>query len=274
MDNFSIDEPERCYYGDNWFDSFMAISNISKTGHHAVMMIKSSHSRTPKKWLESTMLDMPGGTWIVLEGRGAKGDVPLVCIGYKYNKKKTLVFLTTKGAGSTEKGDPYEARSPDKYRNLCVRHVSRPQEISLYFKYSNIVDVHNHSRQSDLSFEKKWITEYCYFRIYTTMLGIILTDTWILFKDRHCKGFRKISISEIADGLAKELLDQVKEATSLPLTNKSNTEGVETESEISQLSTQVSTTKELMHTMEFLKGRTQVRCIWCSCVNLIEKKQL
>ena len=86
MDNFSIDEPKRCYYGDSWFGSVKEISNIAKSGHHAVMMIKSSHSRTPKKWLESTMLDMPGGTWIVLEGRDEKEHVPLVCIGYKYNK--------------------------------------------------------------------------------------------------------------------------------------------------------------------------------------------
>ena len=67
-------------------------------------------------------------------------------------------------------------------------------------------------------------------------------------------------------------MDQTKEAALLPLTNISNTEGVETESEISQLSTQVSTTKELMHTIEFLKGGKQVRCRWCSRVHLIEKK--
>ena len=91
---------------------------------------------------------------IVLGGRDEKEEVPLVCIGYKYKKKKTLVFLTTKGAGSIEKGEPYEARFPDNYENLCVCHVSRPRIILLYFKYSNIVDVHNQSRQADLSLEK------------------------------------------------------------------------------------------------------------------------
>ena len=101
------------------------------------------------------MLDMTGGTWIVLEGRDEREDVPLVCIGYKYNKKKTLVFLTTKGAGSTEKEEPYEVRFPDKYGNLCVRHVSMPQVISLCFNHSNVVDVHNQSRQADSSLEKK-----------------------------------------------------------------------------------------------------------------------
>ena len=54
-------------------------------------------------------------------------------------------------------------------------------------------------------------------------------------------------------------MDQAKEATLLPVTNISNTESVETES-------------ERMHTMEFLKGRKQVRCIWCTCIHLIEKK--
>ena len=111
-----------------------------------------------------------------------------------------------------------------------------------------------------------------YFTIYTTMLGIILMDTWKLFKNRHCKGFRKVSISEFADILANEFLDEANEVALLPLTNISITEGVKIESEISQLSTQVSTTKELMHTMEFLNGGKQVRCIWCSCINLIKRK--
>ena len=57
--------------------------------------------------------------------------------------KKTLVFLMAKGAGTTEKGEPYEAWFPDKFGSLCVLYVARPQVISLYFKYSNVVDVHN-----------------------------------------------------------------------------------------------------------------------------------
>ena len=64
-------------------------------------------------------------------------------------------------------------------------------------------------------------------------------------------------------------MDQAKETASLPIVNISNKEDVEIESEITQLSTLVSTTKELMYTTEFLKGGKQVRCIWCSCVNLI-----
>ena len=83
VDDLSVDEPKRCFYGNSWFGSVKAISNIAKTGHHAVMMIKTSHLHSPKKWLEKTMSNMPGGTWIVMEGINEKEKLPLICIGYK-----------------------------------------------------------------------------------------------------------------------------------------------------------------------------------------------
>ena len=69
------------------------------------------------------MIEMSGRTWIVMEGRDEKDDIPLVCIGYIYNKKKTLMVLIIKGASSTKKGKPYKARFPDKFGNLCVQYV-------------------------------------------------------------------------------------------------------------------------------------------------------
>ena len=137
----------------------------------------------------------------------------------------------TKGAGTTEKGGPYEARFPDKFENLCVWYVARPQVISLYFKYSNVIDVRNQSRQADLSLEKKWMAEDCYIRIYTTILGVILTHTWKLFRDRHYKGFLKVTIIEYEDILAKKMIDQAKaqQAFTLPVTNITGPENTEIE---------------------------------------------
>ena len=100
------------------------------------------------------MKDMPGGTWITMEGKDEREGIDLVAIGYKYNKKKVLLFVMTKGAGSTAPGEAYEARFPDKYSNVCSRHVAWPEIISNYFKYSNVVDLHNQSRQFDLALER------------------------------------------------------------------------------------------------------------------------
>ena len=136
------------------------------------------------------MKDYPGGTWITMIGTVENDGIELVSIGYKYNKKTVLTFLTTRGAGSTLSGEPYEARFPDQYGNLCVRHVARPQVISTYFKYSNVVDTHNQARQSHLGLEKKWVTHDGYFRLYSTLIGMTVTDIWKLLKIGWVKSYQ------------------------------------------------------------------------------------
>ena len=39
------------------------------------MIVKTAHTRLPKKFLEQKMADFPGGTWIVMEGRAEKEEV-------------------------------------------------------------------------------------------------------------------------------------------------------------------------------------------------------
>ena len=86
--------------------------------------------------------------------------------------------MLSRGAGSTKAGEPYEAMLPEKYGNLCVRHVIRPQIISNYLEYSNCADLNNQSRQFDLALGNRWITQSTYFRFYTTMVGITAFDAW------------------------------------------------------------------------------------------------
>jgi hypothetical protein len=62
----------------------------------------------PKGFLEDTMKDWGGGTHLVLQT--VHKGVPLVAVGYKYNKKKVQCFIFNKGCGHTELGEPYEAR--------------------------------------------------------------------------------------------------------------------------------------------------------------------
>ena len=104
----------------------------------------------------------------------------LYAIGYRYNCKKTLMFVTTELAGQTTKGAPYEMKFADGDGNVHVRQVDRPDVISRFFKDSNKVDKHNQSRQYDLALGKKWVTDDCWFHMATTYLGIGVTDTWKL----------------------------------------------------------------------------------------------
>jgi len=257
------------YFADSWFGSVKSASNVGKTGNHCCVVIKTAHSRSPKFWLEEKMKDFPGGTWIVLEGKPEKEGIDLICVGYKYNKKRVLTFVLTRGAGSTKAGEPYQARFPDKYGNVCVRHVMRPAIIAQYFQFSNCVDLHNQSRQFDLALEEKWVTQNPYFRFYTTMIGMTVVDAW---KIERLVNADALTIKEYADIMANDMIRAAaKYKNELDTSRESQIVTVsrneDSVSSISQHERCIGT-----HTKVILKKGQQVRCIWCSRVHLKESK--
>ena len=71
-------------------------------------------------------------------------------------------------------------RYTDSFGNICTRYVDRPQVISNFFAGSNVIDTHNQLRQDSLKLEKKWITQNPWFRLATTLIGITVTDAFLL----------------------------------------------------------------------------------------------
>jgi hypothetical protein len=68
----------------------------------------------------------------------------------------------------------------DDHGNVCVHLVERPDIISKFFQDSNIIDKDNQSRQFDLALEKTWLTQDPYFRLSSTLIGMIVVNTWKL----------------------------------------------------------------------------------------------
>ena len=150
------------YLGDSWFASVDAAVELKKRFNaNFIGVVKTNHSRYPKKWLEETMKDWPPGSHVVLET--THSDVALFACGYKYNKRKVCCFIFSKGAGHTEPGRCYEAKWKDENGNTMTRDIPRPQVISKYFTDSNVIDVFNQARQFDLRLEKFWVTDDGFF---------------------------------------------------------------------------------------------------------------
>ena len=188
--------------------------------------------------------------------------------------------------GKTTAGDPYEAKFPDKFGNVCVREVARPDILSKYFKYSNSIDVHNQSRQYDLSLEKKWVTQDPYFRLYTTSIGMLVTDMWRIYRE-HIQDSLASSIVHFADALAYQIIESAKEkgkehgAREEPVNATQSNAVNATQSNAICIS--IDPTKEVesslscpsghnqSHQKVYLKGK-QLRCIWCSRVNYSDRK--
>ena len=262
-----------------------------------MFQVKTAHARFPKNFLEDEMKDMPGGCWIVLEGKAIREEVDLVAIGYKYNKKRVLLFVTTKGAGSTKSGEPYKAKYNDAYGNVLHRDVPRPIVLNRYFSHCNGVDVHNQVRQHNLALEECWVTSDGYFRQWTTFVGITVTDLWYL-KMKGSKRNRfdleeeedSKKIIEFADKVVFSLLEKaqtfkIRDITPTKTCIIINDQGQN--SEISGISSDGSMKVYKNHTRVFLsrgkrhqnennknlikmcgyKKGGQARCIWCSRVH-------
>ena len=130
----------------------------------------------------------------------------------------------TKRAGATTRGEPYEARFPDKFGNVYIRHVARTDIISNYFKISDVVDVYNQERQYELALGTKWVTQDPYFRLYTTMVGMNVTDIWKLEKlkkkkDMTIKEFADILVSDLMNSAMKTAVSSDSVSTSIRITD-------------------------------------------------------
>ena len=197
---------------------------MSTRGYHFIGQVKKAHKRFPKEWLNTAMDEMAAGTWLVLRATTTKG-VNLIAMGYKYCKSKVLHFIMTEGCGSTEPGQPYIAKFRNRDGKLVKKHIARPKVLVQFFSVANVIDVHNHIRQGTLHLQKWRRTEDCWFRLFTSIIGIILTDCWLGYKyaiklaEKRSKWRHKhhdITIQEFTDWMAEALINNPFDKTTEP----------------------------------------------------------
>jgi hypothetical protein len=86
----------------------------------------------------------------------------------------------------------------DSFGNVCTRLVDWPDMISKFFASSNTTNTHNQLHQDCLKLKKKWITCDPFFRLATTLIGINVTDTFLLAN--HHKVINYSTLTEDQDG--------------------------------------------------------------------------
>lgn len=116
----------------------------------------------------------PSGSYIVLEAR--VDGVDLVFVGYKYNRRKVIFCVMTKGAAPTTPGKPYIARWSSGAGNIQTRNVRRPECFHRLFGNANNIDAHNQLRQDSLGLEKQWPTFCPWTKVVLTLIGICVID--------------------------------------------------------------------------------------------------
>ena len=127
------------YLGDSWFASVDTVVQLKKRFNaNFIGVIKTNHSKYPKKWLEEMMKEWPPGSHLLL--KTTHDNVTLFTCGYKYLKRKVCCFIFTEGAGHTAGGHCYEAKWNDDNRYTMTKEFPYLQVISKYFLESSIIN--------------------------------------------------------------------------------------------------------------------------------------
>lgn len=213
------------FAGDSWLSSVPVAEGLMDRGHEYVGALETNHALYPKDEIEKLMTGYPSGAVLVFECTTPKKGHKLLAIGYKYNARKVLCFIATKNAGSTMPGEPYIARFNDVNSNVAERPVSRPPVLSRYFSKCNGIDAHNQGQQGILALEKQWLTKDPWFRLATTLFGMVVTNCWKAYRhalpNQHPK--KHVKLVEFTDQMACNLVNnnastEVGGGSLLPLT--------------------------------------------------------
>ena len=104
------------FYGSVATAKALRNTSVMDNEANSILQVKTATSGYPKKFLDKTMLNWPGGSHLVL--KATIDGVNLYAVGYKYSSKKNLCFVFTEGASHTEPGEPYVASCKDEHGNL------------------------------------------------------------------------------------------------------------------------------------------------------------
>eukprot|EP00873_Tetraselmis_striata_P015222 jgi/Tetstr1/435486/TSEL_024391.t1 len=192
--------------GDAWFGSVKAAVQVGKMGRHFIGVVKTGHGLFPKAFLKSQLTSAPAGSRVALSA--IVDGVDLMAVGYKYNMRKVLFLVATAGASPLEDGNPYIQRWADDFGNTVTRSIPRPYVLSNYFERSPRVDNHNQSRQHDLALEEAWKTQDCWFRLATTLCGIVTTDCRKItkFHAPYAHPYASMTIKDFSELMARALI--------------------------------------------------------------------
>ena len=164
--------------GDAWFGSVMTCVEVMKRlGVHSTFIIKNNHSMYPMQALMGVLKarfgKRPAGHWVTF--RTEIGGVKLFAIAYAWSQRGVSYFLSTCGRTDPH-AQKYRSNFEDNFGVVTFKELSRPHIAHFLYDYLPLIDEHNKQRQSILNLERCWLTNDCWMRLVTTIVGMSVVD--------------------------------------------------------------------------------------------------
>jgi hypothetical protein len=172
----------RVVTADAWFASVKTAKELHARGLFFIGPVKTAHKEFPKAYLSALPLEARGSHHTLQAQEGAMHLIALVWLD-----KTKKQFIATCGATIPD-SDPiirYRLRIQDGVLVNLPLTVARPMLVKQYFDAANAIDVHNHYRQGTIALERAVRTQCWWFRLFTTMLGVAITNAFLVFRHFH-----------------------------------------------------------------------------------------
>lgn len=197
---------DRIVCADSYFASVSTANELRSIGLRFIGVVKTATRKFPMAWLSQQELMNRGDRkgLVNLDDDG----VPSL-MAFVWMDRDRRYFISN--CSSLAEGRPHVRQ---RWRQVDVDDeaeasrvelvVPTPKACEVYYTTCAVIDQHNRHRQDTLKLEKKVETTNWATRVGTTILGMILVDSWLVFK-----GATRTteSQSEFYNLLAEELID-------------------------------------------------------------------
>jgi hypothetical protein len=204
--------------GDAWFGSVCASVTLKQQKDvESTWIIKNNLALFPQRPLKAILdaryPERKAGHWVVMTTELC--DVPLIAIAYAWSNSSVAYFLSTVG-DTCPAAKFYETKFEDEYGEKQEKQVPRPEICDFIYDFLPLIDNHNKARQHHLALEKKWLTEDCWFRLFSTLIGFSVVDLYRLYRYDDEFKWKDVSIIKFSDMLCGDGL-KLRERHTLPV---------------------------------------------------------
>jgi hypothetical protein len=190
--------------GDSYFASVeLAEALLVLFSLYFVGVVKNSSTRFPMELLNKTILKGQGDSRTMVR-KGADGKQYTATV---WTDRTRRTFISTQHRSTS--GPPCER---GRWRNdndgvaWNLFTIPQPELVSEYYKYAGVVDRHNRRRQDDLGLERKLEVKEWSLRLSTTILGMIFTDAFLLYKGSRASPEAVLPMKTFIRYLAGEMI--------------------------------------------------------------------
>ena len=200
--------------GDAWFGSVMTCLELKqRLGVYSTWVVKNCTHLFPKVQLGRLLRarckaeghdTVVPGVWATMTT--TVKDCTVIAMAYSWSKTGVSYFVSTCGSTAPEP-DKYMSAYEDELGSIIQKEVPRAALAGFLFRALPLIDLHNKDRQGILGLERKWPTKDCWFRLLTTVVGMVCVDTLRIFRLLHPLIYGDMPITDFVDLMTMPLED-------------------------------------------------------------------